>query len=251
MRTPQSHPRYQSLRTRELLVGGFNAGAVTTEGIIAHGRGEAFDYIIGETSAPHAQKAAHAAAAALLLAKSPVISVNGNVAALCPEGIVKLAASTSALLEVNLFYDSPERRRVIAGILLRHGAKSVLGADEDRVAITGLESARRLVSPDGIAAADVVLVPLEDGDRTMALRNLEKRVITIDLNPLSRTARTAHITIVDNLIRAIPLLAYYCSRMKEYDQVTLKSIVKQFDNAANLRDCIQHIKKRLEEVEYA
>jgi hypothetical protein len=33
-----------------------------------------------------------------------------------------------------------------------------------------------------------------------------KTVITIDLNPLSRTARTAQITIVDNLTRCLPLL---------------------------------------------
>jgi 4-phosphopantoate--beta-alanine ligase len=34
-----------------------------------------------------------------------------------------------------------------------------------------------------------------------------KRVITIDLNPLSRTARAADVTIVDELTRALPLLA--------------------------------------------
>ena len=33
-----------------------------------------------------------------------------------------------------------------------------------------------------------------------------KRVITIDLNPLSRTARTAHVTIVDELTRVLPQL---------------------------------------------
>jgi 4-phosphopantoate--beta-alanine ligase len=33
-----------------------------------------------------------------------------------------------------------------------------------------------------------------------------KQVITIDLNPLSRTARTAQITMVDNLTRCLPLL---------------------------------------------
>ncbi len=31
-------------------------------------------------------------------------------------------------------------------------------------------------------------------------------MITVDLNPLSRTARTASITIVDNVARAMPLL---------------------------------------------
>lgn len=50
----------------------------------------------------------------------------------------------------------------------------------------------------------MVLVPLEDGDRTEALRRMGKTVIAIDLNPLSRTSRAANITIVDNVIRAVP-----------------------------------------------
>ena len=57
-----------------------------------------------------------------------------------------------------------------------------------------------------IDAKDVVLVPLEDGDRTIALKKAKKKIITFDLNPLSRTARTADITIVDNVTRAMKLL---------------------------------------------
>lgn len=49
-------------------------------------------------------------------------------------------------------------------------------------------------------------MPLEDGDRTEALVRMGKRVVTIDLNPLSRTAVAAHVTIVDNLVRAMPAL---------------------------------------------
>ena len=52
------------------------------------------------------------------------------------------------------------------------------------------------------------MVPLEDGDRTKALRKAGKIVITFDLNPLSRTAETANITIVDNVTRAVDLLNY-------------------------------------------
>ena len=51
---------------------------------------------------------------------------------------------------------------------------------------------------DGIEKADVVLVPLEDGDRCEALIALGKD-IAIDLNPLSRTSRTATVTIVDEV----------------------------------------------------
>ena len=50
--------------------------------------------------------------------------------------------------------------------------------------------------------ADVVLVPLEDGDRCEALTSLGKQVIAVDLNPLSRTSRKATVTIVDEVSRA-------------------------------------------------
>lgn len=72
------------------------------------------------------------------------------------------------------------------------------------VRIPELQSERRRVDPNGIYKADTVLVPLEDGDRAEALVNMGKTMITIDLNPLSRTAKVAHLTIVDNIIRAIP-----------------------------------------------
>ena len=69
--------------------------------------------------------------------------------------------------------------------------------------IRGLEGPRSLCSADGIEKADVVLVPLEDGDRCEALIALGKEVIAIDLNPLSRTSRTATVTIVDEVSRAL------------------------------------------------
>lgn len=45
-------------------------------------------------------------------------------------------------------------------------------------------------------------MPLEDGDRCEALIQMGKQVLVVDLNPLSRTARTATVTIVDNVSRA-------------------------------------------------
>jgi 4-phosphopantoate--beta-alanine ligase len=72
--------------------------------------------------------------------------------------------------------------------------------------LPGLDHNRWFVNPEGIARADVVFVPLEDGDRCQALRAAGKDVITVDLNPLSRTARSASITIVDNLVRCLPRL---------------------------------------------
>ena len=51
-----------------------------------------------------------AAAAALLTAKHPVISVNGNTAALVAKEIVRLADIVGARIEVNLFYRSTKSR---------------------------------------------------------------------------------------------------------------------------------------------
>ncbi len=244
---PESHPRFESLRTREMMVAGFEAGAVAQEGLMAHGRGEAFDYMMGEETTPAAEAAAEAAAAALLLAERPVLSVNGNVAALCPGDVVGLAAVSGAKIEVNLFYDGDgARRRVVADILRGSGAANVLGTEEDLAILSGLDSARRRVSAEGILAADVVMVPLEDGDRAEALRKAGKGVIAVDLNPLSRTARAADITIVDNVMRALPLVARYCGEMKGRDRGSLMAVAGGFDNGANLRKCISYMVRWLE-----
>ena len=45
---PRSHPRYESLVIREKLVKGVKEGITALQGLIAHGRGEMFDYILGE-----------------------------------------------------------------------------------------------------------------------------------------------------------------------------------------------------------
>jgi len=88
---PKSHPRFVSLSIREKIVKGYNDGLVAKEGLLAHGRGEAFDYLVGEKTSKTAKAAIKAAAVKLLSAQNPVISVNGNVAALCPKEIVQLA----------------------------------------------------------------------------------------------------------------------------------------------------------------
>lgn len=120
---PQNHPRRESLLIRERLVEGFRKGIVAPEGLIAHGRGECFDYLLGERTHGFALKAVEAAAAFLLLAKHPVISVNGNTAALTPREIVELAEETGAKIEVNLFYRTREREEAIAQYLIEHGAR--------------------------------------------------------------------------------------------------------------------------------
>src|SRR6266566_3532976 len=74
---------------------------------------------------------------------------------------------------------------------------------------------KRAVShQDGIFGADVVLVPLEDGDRAEALVRMGKVVISIDLNPLSRTSQRATIPIVDELTRAILNVKKFVDELK-------------------------------------
>ena len=238
MKIPKSHPRFVSLSIREKIVKGYNDGLVAKEGLLAHGRGEAFDYLVGEKTTKTAKAAINAAAVTLLSAQSPVISVNGNVAALCPKEIVQLAKATKANIEVNLFYYVENRKKKIVKSLKKAGAKQVLGTNPRSYRrIGGLDSPRQIVDKDGIFAADVVLVPLEDGDRTEALQKIGKTVITFDLNPLSRTAQTADITIVDNVIRGMRLLLSACKKSK---------IVKNnYNNKKALYSAILEIKNNL------
>ncbi len=237
---PSDHPRAKSLYIREMLVNGFRRGLVVPEGLIAHGRGEAYDYLIGERTTKTAQRAIKAAAAMLLLSNRPVISVNGNTAALCPNTVVELAKMAGADIEVNIFYRAEEREMAIKAELELHGAKKVLGVGSKASArIPELQSERRRVDPDGIYAADTVLVPLEDGDRTEALVKMNKTVIAIDLNPLSRTSRAANITIVDNVVRAMPALV---EATRKLGTMSLKEITDSFNNRKNLQESLKLMK---------
>ncbi|GAB4316328.1 MAG: 4-phosphopantoate--beta-alanine ligase [Methanobacteriaceae archaeon] len=236
----EEHPRYQSLLLREKIVKAYKEGVLADSGMIAHGRGEAFDYLLGEKTSRVAENTIKAAAAALLLAKNPVISVNGNTAALVPEEIVELATTLNSGLEVNLFYRTPSRVKAVESVLKKAGAPKVLGVDDEKLKyINGLKSPRATASPEGIFTADVVLVPLEDGDRTEVLLNSGKMVITIDLNPLSRTAQKASITIVDNIVRAVPLLIKEIKNLKDKNDLELEKIVNDFNNKQNLKDSLK------------
>jgi 4-phosphopantoate---beta-alanine ligase len=228
-----------------MLVNGFRRGLVVPEGLIAHGRGEAYDYLIGERTTKTAQRAIEAAAATMLLSSRAVISVNGNTAALCPNTVVELAEVAGASIEVNIFYRTENREKAIKAELEKHGAKKILGVGPKASArIPELQSERRRVDPNGIYAADTVLVPLEDGDRTEALIKMNKTVITIDLNPLSRTSKTADITIVDNIVRAMPALVHAARNLRRATTaMSLKRITDNFDNSKNLQESLEIIKK--------
>ncbi len=108
-------------------------GITSIQGLIAQGRGESFDYLIGERSTESALYAERAAVAALLLAENPVISVNGNVAALAPDKVVTLADITGARIEVNLFHRTDTRvHLIIEQLKASGGAAEVLGKNRMR-----------------------------------------------------------------------------------------------------------------------
>ncbi|MDI3549810.1 MAG: 4-phosphopantoate---beta-alanine ligase [Methanobacterium sp.] len=245
---PPNHPRYQSLLLRDKMANAYKEGILADTALIAHGRGEAFDYILGEKTNVAALNAIKAASAALLLAKNPVLSINGNTSVLAAEDIVKLAQILPAKVEINLFYRTPQRVMKVEEVLRKAGATEILGKEgDDYLPLEGLEGPRSRAHPEGVYKADVVLVPLEDGDRAEALVALGKTVITIDLNPLSRTAQTSSITIVDNIVRAIPLIIEEINKLKGCPVVDeLESIVREFDNKRNIASSLQLIVQYLE-----
>jgi 4-phosphopantoate--beta-alanine ligase len=100
--------------------------------------------------------------------------------------------------------------------------------------IPGLDHERAKVEADGIGTADVVLVPLEDGDRAEALAETGKTELVIDLNPMTRSARTATVPIVDNLIRALPNMTDHARALADADAAELDAIVEGFDADAAL-----------------
>ncbi len=239
---PEDHPRYKAMMIRHNLIKGCEKKIVAPAGLIAQGRGEAFDYLIGEKTGDFAETASRAAAAAFLLAEYPVISVNGNVAQLVPDELVELSRVSGAKLEINLFYREPGREAAILEVLKNAGAKDVLGADPGNTSsIPELSSDRRIVDPEGIMKADLVFVPLEDGDRTEALAAMGKKVVTVDLNPLSRTPRMADISIIDNITRALPVITGFIKQLKNSDRKELENILETYNNREILRKSLIHI----------
>ncbi len=238
---PEDHPRYQDLLTRHRIEKGVEKGITHLQGMHAEGRGSAFDYLLGEATIPSADDAERAAAAHLLLADHPVLSINGNVAALVPSEMVALAEATGADLEINLFNRTPERIEAIADHLREHGADDVKGL-EANARIPNLDHQRAKVDEDGIYDADVVLVPLEDGDRAEALNEMDKTEIVIDLNPLSRSPQVADVPIVDNIIRAVPNMTEHARVLADEDEDVLRSIITEFNREAALEQAEDRIR---------
>jgi 4-phosphopantoate--beta-alanine ligase len=238
---PEDHPRRESLVTRHRIEDGVDRGITSRQGLVAQGRGEAYDYLLGEQTIPSADEAERVAAAHLLLADHAVLSVNGNVAALVPGEMVELAKATGADLEVNLFNRTAERVERIADYLREHGADEVKGTTAD-ARIPGLDHERAKVDSDGIYDADVVLVPLEDGDRAEALAAMGKTELVIDLNPLSRSPQTAAVPIIDNVVRAIPNVTAHARDLRDASREELRAIVESFDREAALAAAEERIR---------
>jgi 4-phosphopantoate--beta-alanine ligase len=179
------------------------------------------------------------AAAMLLSARHPVISVNGNTAALAADGIAALQKACGALVEVNLFHRTETRITMIEHMLTEAGVDVFAGKAER---LLPLSHDRAWCRRGGIFSADVVLVPLEDGDRCAALVEMGKQVIAIDLNPLSRTAQTATLTIVDELTRALPHITHACHQISDAEKDRL---IHTLDNQYLLSEAIREMRVRL------
>jgi 4-phosphopantoate--beta-alanine ligase len=239
---------------RTLLTVAAADGLLADSALIAHGRGEAFDYLLGEQTCPAARQAVSEAAARLLAAQRPVLSLNGNAVALAADDMIRCAAVVGCPIEVNIYYRTPERMEALLARLEERrvgvgegpppkgwvpnfeqtnvdwteavSRVEILGAEPD-ARIPGLDGPRADCCAEGILGADVVLVPLEDGDRCEALVAMGKQLLVIDLNPMSRTAKTATVTIVDELMR--------CSNLLLRDLVGGSvEVSEKWDNEANL-----------------
>ena len=110
-----SHPRYESLMIRKKVADAGVKGMLADSAMIAHGRGEAFDYLLGEQTIPSARDATKEAAARLVRARSPILSLNGNAIALAGQDFLTIASQLNCPIEINIFYRTPERMGALLG----------------------------------------------------------------------------------------------------------------------------------------
>ncbi len=239
MSTPKDHPRYKSLMVREHLAEMVDEGLVNPTGLISHGRGEAFDYLMGEKTIAPALAAEKAAAAFLLRARNPIVCMNGNSIALDPKGLMALSEAVPARMEVNIFHRTEERMEALISYMESQGARDVLGREPD-ARIPGLTSDRALCSKTGVYDSDVILVPIEDGDRAEALIAMGKTVISIDLNPLSRTSKAASVPISDEITRALANITMFVRELKGKD-AEIDAVIASYSSKETRRQTIECI----------
>lgn len=218
-------------------------GLVNPTGLISHGRGEAFDYLMGEKTLKPSLEAEKAAAAYLLKAERPLVCVNGNAAALNAKGLIALVEEIPAALEVNIFHRTEERMEQLIEYMESNGGKNVLGRDPDS-RIPGFTSDRALCTKT-LYDCDVIVVPIEDGDRAEALVKMGKIVISIDLNPISRTSKTATVPVSDEMSRALDNMIKFVRELKGND-AEIEKIIASYSNTENRREVLREIGRFLE-----
>jgi len=230
------HPRYESLMIRKKIAEAGAKGMLADSAMIAHGRGEAFDYLLGEQTIPSALDATREAAARLVKSSKPVLSLNGNAIALAGQEFLTIASQLGCPIEINIFYRTPQRMGALIGHLKMLNQKldldvEIMGGIPD-ARIPGLEGPRGACQQNGIFEADTVLVPLEDGDRCEALMAMGKTVLVIDLNPISRSSRGCTVGIVDEVTRVAQNLIQF---------IPQKPAATNWDNDRGLQSALDHI----------
>ncbi len=243
MSIPKDHPRYKSLMVREHLAEMVEKGLVNPTGLISHGRGEAFDYLMGERTLDASLEAERAAAAFLLKAKRPLVCVNGNAAALDAKRLIALAEAIPAPLEINLFHRTEERVDKLVSYMESEGGKDILGRNPD-ARIPGLNHDRALCTKT-LFDCDAIVVPIEDGDRSEALVKMGKVVISIDINPLSRTSKSATVPVCDEMSRALENMIRFVNELKGKDD-EIERITETYSNAENRKEVLHQIADYLE-----
>jgi len=251
---PKTHPRYHSLMLRERLAFGLDNGLTSKKGLIAHGRGEAFYYMLGEKTHDFARESIDVSLAMLVEAERPIISVNGNTTALASDEIIDFAyalikAGKDCAIEVNIFTFTKERADKICKFftdkISEKGYKIdvLISRTEGALELPDIEHNRRFMHPDGLGRADVALVMLEDGDRCEALANSGRKVISVDLNPMSRSATKAHVNICDELTRCLVVMTNRLAEVSSLTSAERQKLISDFDSEKAIKRSLKALRE--------
>ena len=142
-------------------------------------------------------------------------------------------------MEVNIFHRTEERMEKLISFMESKGASNVLGRNPD-AKIDGLSHARAFCTREGVFTSDVILVPIEDGDRAEALVSMGKTVISIDLNPLSRTSKAATVPISDEIGRALENITRYVEELRGKED-EIDAVIRSYSGERTRKDTIAFI----------
>jgi len=238
---PKDHPRYKSLVTREHLAECARTGIVSLEGLTSHGRGEAFDYLLGEKTSESALLAGKDCGGPAPHRKTPGALRERQHRGACgtrnrasPEG--KRGARRGQPLP-------PDTR---TGTADRDGSSAM----PVRTVFSGRSRSASSRSPTTgpFCRREGCLLPMSCLSRSKTATaarcsvGMGKKVIAIDLNPLSRTAKTATLTVVDEVTRALPEIAQACTALSDGK---CRSLVAVMDNRVFLQEAKEEMARRL------